>query len=227
MSNSGTINAVNSATTIPLTAGSYLSFQAGGPGTGVLSFQVTVTGSVTLHVGVCIDTVNLVQLPDASITNANTGSTGAVTASGVYTIPVTAGTIYVYNGSGSGSAIVTGAAGIGSGTPGASGGGDAVVANAGSGWSASGLSTSAAQILQGLMIGPSEKGFLNTGPSNQTSYIGLAPLGTAEASTGWYVGKVLFDTNNLPSRITWATNSGGSATGVTSTWSSLTFTNPS
>lgn len=127
MANSGTIQLANSASAglVP-SVGSCVPVQ-NGPGTGVVTFQITGTYVMTLHVGASLDGATLVQLLDSSVTNVNTGATG-ISGPGLYTVPVPAGTIFVYASAyTSGAAIVTLVSGLGSGTPGASGGGDAVV----------------------------------------------------------------------------------------------------
>lgn len=204
-SNSGTINAVNSATTIPFTAGSSIAFSAGGPGTGSLSFQVIVTGSVTLHVAVSIDGTNFAQLPDTSITNAHDGTTGAITASGIYTVPITSGTAYVYNGSGAGSAIVTGAAGLGTGTPGT--GGDS--------FTVPGVATALNQQDSAFRID-------NTAVNNQALYIGQAAPGTATSASAWKIRKAFYDSNGNFTYWLWAAGS-AAATNIWDNRGSLSY----
>ena len=117
------INVVNSATSLPFTLGSSVAIGTG-PGTGAITIQVTGTFSLTLHVAASLDGQNFVQLPDSTIINSATGAAGAITAPGMYTVPVPAAYAYVYCGSFvSGSATVTVASGLGTTTPGESGGG--------------------------------------------------------------------------------------------------------
>jgi len=125
---SGTITAANVATSIPLTAGSSIPAISAGPGTGSLTFQITGAGSYTIGVLATMDGLNFAVLPAASITNSATGATGAPTAPGIYTVPVPAGSIYIYASAyASGTPTVTALTGLGTAqTPGASGGGETV-----------------------------------------------------------------------------------------------------
>ena len=126
---SGFVNTpnVSSAGVIPSPVGCYQSVQ-NGPGPGTVTIQVdNANGTFALHVGSTLSNQGFVQVPDTSIVSEATGATGAITANGKYTVTVGAGTVYVYNGAGSGSCTVTLSSGLSAGdTPGTSGGGSNV-----------------------------------------------------------------------------------------------------
>jgi len=124
----GIINVVNVASTIPLTPGSFVSINST-PGIAGATIQISGTYQGQLNVYACLDTQNPVQVNNLSIVNVNTGVGGlAANATGIYTIDVPAGNIYVYASAWtSGAALVTISAGASSGAnPGAAGGGENV-----------------------------------------------------------------------------------------------------
>ena len=105
---SGTINALNSATFPALTPGSYVSAQPTRQGLLTLTIEVGagLTGTLTVYtsLGGVVDRA----IATASVTNVNTGATGAITSAGTYTVTVPNGTAYlICTAYSSGSCIVT------------------------------------------------------------------------------------------------------------------------
>jgi|GEM_PF-4337426 len=49
---------------------------------------------------------------------------------------------------------------------------------------------------------------INSGPNNQPSYVGYAPMGTLPSAPGWYISKLSYDGNGIYLNTTWATVSG-------------------
>ena len=97
---------------------------------------------------------------------------------------------------------------------GASGGGLATVANQ--------TTQINNQLLQQVLAGLAAKQTIQDGNGNYT-YIGFAPFGTLTSATGWYVSKLTYSGTNAYQNTTWATVSGTTATGDTTTWAALTY----
>ena len=126
------LSAANIAAYPAWTPNSVIAVQCG-PGTGTLTIQVTGTYVGQIAVGSSLDLLAMMTYPSGSITqSAVSGATGIpANGNGKFTVPVDAGTAYVYFSSySSGTPTVAASWGSGSGeNPGSNGGGAANVAS--------------------------------------------------------------------------------------------------